>query len=110
MRKFTLLFAVIFTLLGTGCVIGPANLHARPSTHVVINDAPPQRVFHNGKWLYYRADGYYFLLGSAWVYAKSVPAHVRHHHVVRRSNTAIRINRPSHHYRHRHHRRSPVQF
>ena len=43
MRKFTLLFAVIFTLLGTGCVIGPAHLHARPVTHVVVTDAPRDR-------------------------------------------------------------------
>ena len=47
MRKITLLFAIIFTLIGTGCVIGPANLHARPTTHVVVTDAPPHVRHHH---------------------------------------------------------------
>ena len=105
MGKFTLLFAIIFTLLGAGCVIGPANLHARPASHVVVTDAPPQRVFHNGKWLYYRTGAYYYIFGTAWVYAKTVPAHVRHHHTAQRTRTAIRINRTDRHDL-RHHNRS----
>ncbi len=105
MRKFTLLFAIIFTLIGTGCVVGPANLHARPSTHVVVADTPPQRVFHNGKWLYYRTGAYYYLFGTAWVYAKTVPAHVRHHHAVQRVHTTIRTNRSDRHDL-RHHNRT----
>ena len=108
MRNIILLFAIIFTLIGTGCVMGPANLHARSNSHVVVTDAPPQRVFHNGKWLYYRTGAYYYLFGTAWVYAKTVPAHVRHHHTARRANTAIRINRPNQH--HHRHQRSPVRF
>ena len=97
MGKFTLLFAIIFTLLGAGCVIGPANLHARPASHVVVTDTPPQRVFHNGKWLYYRTGAYYYLFGTAWVYAKTVPTHVRHHHAVQRTHTTIRTNRSDRH-------------
>ena len=107
MRKMTLLFAIIFTLLGTGCVIVPGTLHARPTTHVVVTDAPPQRVFHNGKWLYYRTNAYYYLFGTAWVYASTVPAHVSPHHATPRTRTTVRINRPNRHDVHHHQRMRP---
>lgn len=101
---FLLLLAALAFGAG-GCTIAATpNLSAVgpgvSTTHVVAYEAPP-RVYHSGRWLYYRNDGYYYRTGSSWVVASSVPTHV------------VRYHRPVHYSRPVHYRTSrpaPVHY
>lgn len=77
------LFAVMaFGAMGCTIATHPAQVAVSPAattTHVVHHTAPT-RVYHNGVWLHYRTDGYYYRSGSAWHVARTVPSHVHVHH------------------------------
>lgn len=84
-RPFLLLalFAVMaFGAMGCTIATHPAQVSVGPAvstTHVVHHTAPT-RVYHNGVWLHYRTDGYYYRSGSSWHVARTVPSHVHVHH------------------------------
>ena len=95
-----LLGGVAFAAFGSGCggvIVRPAVV----STGVVVAPAPA-RVYHNGMWLHYRTDGYYYHHGGHWVVATSVPVHVAHYHRVSRPHHRTYV-RSRHYTRSRHH-------
>ncbi len=105
--KLYVLGAALLMLLGsTACTFTtttPSISVAGPvaAAPVVVHSAPT-RVYHQGSWLYYRTDGYYYSRGTTWVRASSVPTHVvRYHsarptHVVRSSPTHVVRSSPTH--------------
>lgn len=104
-----LLLTLTLSMLGlfaTGCTISatPATVSAAPATThttVVQQEVAPARVYHNGRWLYYRTDGYYYSSGSRWVVARSVPTHVTTYHRPGRPTHVVAHNsRPTHVVRH----------
>lgn len=71
------------TLVVTGCTITttPAAVSIAPTAPaVVVHADAPTRVYHSGRWLHYRSDGYYYSSGSSWVRATTVPTHVTRYH------------------------------
>ncbi|MFT4703739.1 MAG: hypothetical protein ACI81R_001431 [Bradymonadia bacterium] len=109
--KLYLLLGALLTLgITTGCTIAatPATVTVGAApTHVVHHTTvAPARVYHNGSWLYYRTDGYYYSRGNTWHVASTVPTHVhtyhrpgRPAHVVSRSarpTHVVRTSRPTH--------------
>lgn len=104
-----LLLTLALSALGfmaTGCTISatPANVSVAPATThttVVRHEVAPARVYHNGQWLYYRTDGYYYSSGSRWVVARSVPSHVTtYHRPGRPTHVVSHGSRPTHVVRH----------
>lgn len=82
-----LLLAALFSLMALGamgCTIAthPAQISVGPAVHTthVVHQTAPTRVYHNGSWLHYRTDGYYYRSGSSWHVAHSVPTHVHSYH------------------------------
>ena len=72
--------------IATGCTVHttPSSMSiapsSRPAPTVLVSNPPPARVYHSGRWLHYRNDGYYYHARSSWVRAGSVPVHVRRYH------------------------------
>ncbi len=84
-NKLALLLGIV-ALGATGCTIAavPPSVSVAPAevvhtTHVV-HHAPPTRVYHHGRWLHYRTDGYYYRTSGSWAVAPAVPSHVHAHH------------------------------
>ncbi len=82
-----LLLAALFSLMALGamgCTIAthPAQVSVGPAVHTthVVHQTAPTRVYHNGSWLHYRTDGYYYRYGSTWHVAHTVPTHVQTYH------------------------------
>lgn len=99
------LFAAL-SLGAMGCTIAATPHHANLSvaastgptttTHVVHHTAPT-RVYHEGRWLHYRSDGYYYRTGSRWVVAHHVPSHVvSYHRPGRPVHVTTSSHRPTH--------------
>jgi hypothetical protein len=101
-RTRQLTFAAMLVLLVIGasaCTIATHRGVVVAPGHVVMVSAP-ERVYHDGSWLYYRGDGYYYYDDGAWIVAHSVPSTVGHYH------HPVLYSTPFHrHYRHytRHH-------
>jgi len=97
----TLSLAVL-GMLTMGCTIAatPATVSVAPApapTTVVHHTVAPARVYHNGSWLYYRTDGYYYSHGGHWVAARSVPTHVTtYHRPGRPTHVVTHQSRPTH--------------
>lgn len=104
------LFAVL-SFGAMGCTISATPLsvaHAPVAQTTVVHHTAPTRVYHNGRWLHYRSDGYYYRTGSNWVVASTVPTHVVSYHrpvhvhsrTVHRTSysrpTHVRTSRPTH--------------
>jgi hypothetical protein len=97
----TLSLAVL-GMLTMGCTIAatPATVSVAPApvqTTVVHQTVAPARVYHNGSWLYYRTDGYYYSSHGRWVAARSVPTHVTtYHRPGRPTHVVTHQSRPTH--------------
>jgi hypothetical protein len=99
-----LLLVAVFagmTLGAMGCTIAthPAQVSFGPATHTtqVVHHTAPTRVYHNGTWLHYRSDGYYYRSGNSWHTAHSVPSHVHsYHRPGRPTHVVSRTVRPTH--------------
>ena len=88
MRFRIILIALLTACLG-GCVAHaygtPAVIVGSTSSHVTrVVVTAPLWIFHEGKWLHYRSNAYYYRHNNVWVIASSVPARVAHHHRVLR--------------------------
>lgn len=109
MRRSILLFVLALGLMApgfSGCT-GAVVIRPTPAP-VVVTTAPPARVYHHGRWLHYRSNGYYYYHSGAWLAAPAVPTHVTHYHrptVVHHRRT---YRRPVHRTRVYHHRRHKV--
>ena len=82
-----ILLAAVFAVVAIGamgCTIAthPAQVSFGPAVHTthVVQQTAPTRVYHNGTWLHYRSDGYYYRSGSSWHVAHAVPTHVHSYH------------------------------
>lgn len=87
MKRMTIYCFMLIALsmtLTTGCVVHTKArvAHSEPTTVVVAHRTAPHRVYHQGRWLYHRGNGYYYMSGPRWVRAHSVPAHVVHFHAI----------------------------
>lgn len=74
--------ALMLSLM-SGCVVHTraAVVDPAPTAVVVTQRTAPWRVHHQGRYLYYRSNGYYHWRSGRWVRANSVPSHVVHFHV-----------------------------
>jgi hypothetical protein len=81
-----LVLAALFSMMALGamgCTIAthPAQISVGPAVQTqVVYQTAPTRVYHNGSWLHYRTDGYYYRSGSTWHVANTVPTHVYSYH------------------------------
>ena len=99
-----LLLAAVFAVMAVGamgCTIAthPAQISVGPAVHTthVVHHTAPTRVYHNGTWLHYRSDGYYYRSGSSWHVARTVPTHVHtYHRPGRPAHVVSHSARPTH--------------
>ena len=97
LRAFMPLLALALFARPAGCVVHTP--HPQPA---VVVSAPPARVYHNGRWLYYRNNAYHYYDGRYWVVAHGVPNHVARYHRPRYVRPRPVYHRPVH-------RRAPKQ-
>lgn len=88
------------TLLTTGALaFGACYVSPAPVSGVEVHASTvPSRVYYEGRYLYYRTDGYYFYNRGGWHRARAVPTHVaRYHRPSAYRPTAYRpATRPTH--------------
>ena len=71
-------------------------IRATPKPIVVV-DRAPTKIYHNGRWLYYRSNSYMYWNSGRWVHARHVPSHVsRYHRPVHVHTRTARVAAPVH--------------